>query len=351
MAPTTPKGPAAQVDHGYNILYENISIFPWLARFRRFRPQWAKLIHDDTEEVLFYEARACEELSKRIPTESSEDRSKVTVLDIPRHIVKEKYPDIYKSFWVPYEEALRQHGRDICTSSQVMQLPGQAAGATKHLAIFKPWVFKNDRFGVTQERVEYYLNPSDENDAFVWKEPELPQLDYFSDKIVDLATWIEDHVFERFRGSKASEPHGQSPRQLPPRVRYQTLVETMDYLTCIIASVLLMGALFALDAVDLPKGRIGLVGGLGTVFSLSVKFLTGPSRRIEVHAHIIKLYKSKVVNNGSGDGAVVKNGTLLLSNGHDMRHEPFVECDTGPPAPRSSHSLDASSTLLAGSIS
>lgn len=103
--------PEPQADTSYAQFYENISHFPIVGRFRRFAAEWAKLNHDNTNEVFFYAQRATEELQKRrgVPVGSWVNHR--YVLDTPRSVVQAKYPDIYKSFWKPYEEALRQQGK------------------------------------------------------------------------------------------------------------------------------------------------------------------------------------------------------------------------------------------------
>lgn len=101
--------PEYQTNHGYAKLYENIAFFPELGRFRRLGPHWAKLNHDNTEEVIYYAKRLQEELSKKIPTLPAEHG--VGVLSIARNVVKIKHPKIYKKFWKPYEGALRRYGK------------------------------------------------------------------------------------------------------------------------------------------------------------------------------------------------------------------------------------------------
>lgn len=103
-ATTTTQHP----DLGYAILYDNIALLPGLARFRRFRNNWAKLVHDDEQEIHYYESQVREELQKIIPGLSAENL--VGVTDIPRHEIRSKYPEINESVWKPYEKALRQHG-------------------------------------------------------------------------------------------------------------------------------------------------------------------------------------------------------------------------------------------------
>ncbi|KAJ4288187.1 hypothetical protein N0V90_012204 [Kalmusia sp. IMI 367209] len=287
MAATTPEDPEPQAERpecGYNIFYENIALFPELARFRRFAAEWSKLLHDDTQEVQFLRNQARVELGKKI----IQPAGGVDVLDIPRSVVKDAYPEIYKNFWKPYEEALRQQGKDprssdLCTSHEIMNLPDQPAYATKFVAKFGPPVFENGRFGITQELKEFYLDPSQRQDACAWRM--LPQEDYLMRRVLQMSPWIEENISKRFAASRASQSQSSTQASNPPYYRHHVLVETIDILTCIFVSVLLMGTMFALAHIRALNARIGVVGGMGIVFSLCVKLLGGsPSRRIEVYA-------------------------------------------------------------------
>lgn len=169
-------------------------------------------------------------------------------------------------------------------SSQIMQLPDQGAYETDVLSKYKPLVFTDGICGITQEDERYWLGPSADNDGCSWKEPESSRLDGLSERFIRVADWIHGRFFERSKSAGTPEESYQVQLTLPPRLRLQTLTEFMDYISCIFASALMMCALFALDAVKLPKGRIALVGCLGTIFSVTVKFLAGPSRRVEVFA-------------------------------------------------------------------
>jgi len=80
-------------------------MFPDIARFRRFRAQWAKLIHDDTQEVLLNQY----ELHKALKQHVKHTSKRFDVLDIPRKFVYETFPEVIPK-WEKYEESLRQQG-------------------------------------------------------------------------------------------------------------------------------------------------------------------------------------------------------------------------------------------------
>lgn len=94
---------------GYEALYQNIALRPEVGCFRRFGAEWAKLLHDDTEEVLTNQNNVYKELERVRPTSSG-----VTVLDCPRSYVKAHHLDIYEHQWVPYEASLRKYGISLC---------------------------------------------------------------------------------------------------------------------------------------------------------------------------------------------------------------------------------------------
>jgi hypothetical protein len=105
-APSDEQPQAGWTKAGYATLYSNIALFPELGRFRRFAAEWAKLLHDDTQEILLYQAKVAAELRNARPIPSG-----VNVWDIPRTVVQAQYPDIYNNSWKPYEQALRQYGK------------------------------------------------------------------------------------------------------------------------------------------------------------------------------------------------------------------------------------------------
>jgi hypothetical protein len=95
---------------GHSSFYEHIAVYPDLGIFRRFGPNWAKKVHDQTSEVveclvkLEDELRACPNLKAK------------TVLDIPRRKFKQiylqnvkEYTNIYDA-WEAYDKALVRHG-------------------------------------------------------------------------------------------------------------------------------------------------------------------------------------------------------------------------------------------------
>lgn len=299
---------------GYSKLYENIALYPQAASFRRFAAQWAKLIHDNTEEVLTNHDKLCKALEgKGVPNTAASG------LNFSRLYVQHEYPDVYKNFWKPYEESLRKHGKiaepsfapldancyslgdALCLSQQIMKLPGQANFLTEWLATFESPTFHKGRFGLTQELAEVYKGPPEKNDTCTWRE--LPQHDFLTKKFLQVSRWIHarrlKHSCDQSAGECGAHEDG-------PNIAHHVVVESMDFVTCTIASLLLTGSMFAIAHIRPLNIRIGVVGVCGTLFSWSVKLMAGPSRRVEVYAAIAAFFAVASVfvsgtDSGSGD--------------------------------------------------
>jgi len=97
-----------------------------------------------------------------------------------------------------------------------------------------------------------------------------------------------EYLFHSYHDIEANATAGNTEEKddLPPYVRYRTLIEIMDIFTCILTSLLFVGAMFTLAAIGPLKIRIGVAGALGLAFALSAKLLAGASRRIEIYAAI-----------------------------------------------------------------
>lgn len=184
-----------------------------------------------------------------------------------------------------------------------MNLPEHAPFATRHLRHFGPPVFENGRFGITRELDEFYLGPSNLNDACGW----IAQKDFLTERFGHIAAWIDAHIWRRFFTSKARRAQRESEVDDPPYLPNHLLVGVMDVLTCILVSGLLMGAMFALYRIKSSTTGIGVVGALGVVFSISVKILASQSRRIEVCAATAAFFAVAVVFVASS--GVAKTGT------------------------------------------
>jgi hypothetical protein len=165
----------------------------------------------------------------------------------------------------------------------------QAAYATKYLSRFKEPVFENGLFSLTQEKHCFYLGPSETHDSCSWRVT--PSQDFLAERIFAAIPWVEDHILQYFRRYL---PSPRTPKTAcpcdkeegdSPYIRYHRLVEMVDIFACIFISLLLTSTIFALKSIRSWDSRGGVIGALGIVFSIAVKFLAGgPSRRIEVYA-------------------------------------------------------------------
>ncbi|KAF2869489.1 hypothetical protein BDV95DRAFT_498400 [Massariosphaeria phaeospora] len=275
---------------GYTIFYENIALFPEIARFRRFAPLWAKKLHDDTEELQQSVKAVNTALAKTRGIDHGE-----TVLECPRWVVKKKYPEIYAKEWLEYESCLHKYGETLCLSEQILKLPHQGNYSTKNLSNFEPSLFQEGRFGPTREPEVLYKDPSPHTDTCSWRR--IPQDDIVTSILIDRSPWIEKHIFARMRRPwSPKRPSGAASTQT--HIQHHTIRGIMDTMTCVLASMLLVGVLFALQGTSPGTLRTAIVGIFGTVFALSVKAVAGHPSRGEVYAATAAFYAVASVNNG-----------------------------------------------------
>lgn len=172
-----------------------------------------------------------------------------------------------------------------------MQMPEHSAHATRWLKTFKAPVFDNGRFGMTQELDRFYLEPSAKNDACAW----IAQKDFLTEKYIQMAPWIDEHICRHFRSSKSRRAQRDAQQEDPPYLHYPVLVDVMDVLTCILVSGVLMSTMFALYFIKSQTMVIGAMGAFGMVFSILVKILASQSRRIEVCAATAAFFAVAIV--------------------------------------------------------
>ena len=181
-----------------------------------------------------------------------------------------------------------------------MQLPEQAAYATAYLKQFEEPVFIHTdklRFGLTQEDAQEYLGPQEQRDACAWK---VPQSGPIAEKISEWAPGFKKMISRLLcrggeksavgRNEPPSEENAERTPPMPPFIAYPVMVRVIDVLTCVGICMLLMSVIFVLESIPRLKTRIGTTGALGTVFSVLVMLLAGPSRRIEVYAATIAFF-------------------------------------------------------------
>jgi hypothetical protein len=92
---------------GFDLLYQHVSRYKEVASFRRFSPEWAKILHDDVDEVL-----TCRnEVQEVLEAARVADGTSHAVLNLSRAYVKDCYPEIYEKEWISYEAALKRYGK------------------------------------------------------------------------------------------------------------------------------------------------------------------------------------------------------------------------------------------------
>ncbi|KAF2259100.1 hypothetical protein CC78DRAFT_83663 [Lojkania enalia] len=253
----------------YTPFYKDITRHPEIARFRRFGDLWSKKLYDDIEEVRA-ERKNLEDALAKVRSSNSG----VTVLDCPRSVVRREHPHLSQK-WDRYEECLLKYGQSLCLSQQIINLPHQAAYASKQLNEFE--IFEDDVFGPTGEDAAHYRDPSYQTDACSWRN--IPQNDALTNWFINHSNIFEKHVFNRARrffGQKKHQPGEET------NIQHDWIIGFMDFATCIIATFLLTATMFVLVSVPTIKVRIAIVGVFGLVFSLSVKAIAGHPSRGEV---------------------------------------------------------------------
>jgi hypothetical protein len=186
-------------------------------------------------------------------------------------------------------------GQTLLMSEQVMKLPCQDAYYTSHLDEFKPPNFK-DFFGdgfcvLTGEEVKSFKDLAEEKDTCAWGG--LTNKDFVTMRFIRSSKWIEKHILSRLRRysplNKPSDPRIQADMQ------HSRIIEVMDTITCLVASILLLISVFVLAWVEPLKIRIALVGVFGTLFALALKLMAGDITRGEVFAATAAFYAVEVV--------------------------------------------------------
>ncbi|KAH8733088.1 hypothetical protein GQ44DRAFT_745303 [Phaeosphaeriaceae sp. PMI808] len=298
---------SARSVEGYSSLYKHIAKYPELGLFRRFGAFWAKKLHDDTSEVLARLEVLNGELQK------CPDLDAKTVLDCPLRFVKEKcskeYPDgdnryrLLLTAWTEYDRALVRYGKTLCLSEQIMKLPAQNSFYTKLLAgwklpYFKP-IFNYDvdeaEFVPTGEKAATYQDNPNKTDTVALKA--VPRGDILTTWFLDSSPWINKHIVNRLR----SPVHKDRPNVPLEAVsmRGDFVVGSMDMLSCLLASILLVAAVAALAYVRPLWIRILIIGLLGTFFPLLLKLMSGNPTRGEVFGTTAAFYAVAAVFVGS----------------------------------------------------
>jgi hypothetical protein len=86
-------------------------------------------------------------------------------------------------------------------------------------------------------------------------------------------------------------------------MRYERIVSTMDLLSCLLASVLLIVTVLILALVHPLKYRLAVVGVFGSLFAMLLKLLAGGLSRGEVFTATAAFYAVAVVFVGSTSNA------------------------------------------------
>ncbi|KAF2118135.1 hypothetical protein BDV96DRAFT_378487 [Lophiotrema nucula] len=261
---------------GFSAFYDDIALYAETGRFRRFVGEMAKKLHDDTEEVLQRKGKVNEALEK---VRSSDSGVPTSVLDCPRSIIREEHPTIYKD-WIEYEESLLAYGQTLRLTAKILQLPDQAAHGMKRLKGFQ--IFQGQVFGPTGENESTYQLPSERTDTCSLRA--LEHSDFLTSHVSCHGDWLEKHIFRRarniFRLGKRPQQAVQTDLQL------SRIVNFIDIFACVVATLILTGAMFALVSIRSLNIRIAVVGVFGLAFILSLKAVagTGHISRSEVYS-------------------------------------------------------------------
>ncbi|KAF2682474.1 hypothetical protein K458DRAFT_405734 [Lentithecium fluviatile CBS 122367] len=256
--------------------YRDCASYPEIPKFRRLGAQWTKKLYDDLEELLKKE----QELDRTIESAWRRDGGfPATFLDCPRSLAEGKQPLLEE--WSKYEKLLRTYSKDLCLFNQLFQLPDHAPYFSKRLNLYS-YLFHNGGFGPTDETgaAAAYQDPNSRDFVAAVGNDSSDILTNFVAYHVD---WIEEHVLQRLRPLLR---FGRPPQQVAQQtgVRWTTIVKTIDAFTCLFVPFMLTCTMFALARTRPPMVRIGVVGALGLVFSLSAKLISGKMSRGETFA-------------------------------------------------------------------
>jgi hypothetical protein len=186
-----------------------------------------------------------------------------------------------------------------------MNLPSQDKFYTKKLAewrmpIHRP-LFDDDEFIPTGEEARLYQGDASRNDTFAWRA--LPPGDILTRSFLNISPWIENCILDRWRSPiRRRKPTNAT---LTSIMTYKHIIRTMDLLTCVLASVLLVIVIVVLKAVRPWSIRIALVGIFGALFALLLKLMAGTISRGEVFGATAAFYAVAVVfiSNTNGECA------------------------------------------------
>jgi hypothetical protein len=176
-----------------------------------------------------------------------------------------------------------------------MNLPSQDKFYTKKLAewklpIHRP-LFDSHEFIPTGEEAKLYQGDASRNDMFAWRA--LPPGDVLTRSFLSVSPWIDECILDRWRSLiRRRKPNNTA---LPSIITYNNIVRTMDLLTCILPSVLLVTVVVVLKAVHPWSIRIALVGIFGALFALLLKLMAGTISRGEVFGATAAFYAVAVV--------------------------------------------------------
>lgn len=143
-------------------------------------------------------------------------------------------------------------------------------------------LFQNGDFDLTDEKgaAAAYQDPH-ARDFVAWVG--IDGSDFLTNFCVQHIEWIEKEVLQRLRG--LFYLGRMRPGSTKDPVRLDTIIRTIDALTCIFAPLLLTSTMFILSLIHHPKLRISVVGLLGLAFCASAKLISGHISRGEVFAY------------------------------------------------------------------
>ena len=174
---------------------------------------------------------------------------------------------------------LTQVGKDLCLAHAIAQLPDQPRVYAEHLARYQN-LFEDGVFGPTGETEEIYKQVPPHADTCSFKD--MPRQDYLTERLIKNLKRLDRKVVDPARRrwkKRRNDPENPQPQR---SVELETIRTIMNILVGIYAPILLTASMATLYCIRPMAVRIGMLGVLGMVLSISLIFLVEDLKRSEL---------------------------------------------------------------------
>jgi hypothetical protein len=185
----------------------------------------------------------------------------------------------------------------LCLYNELFKLPIHAPYFSRRFKGYEE-LFHNGHFGPTDEQgaaAEYRDAESHDFVAGVG----MDRSDILNNLWADNVDWIEKQIFRRVRSWLRLDQQSSDTR-----VDLETIIKTIDALTCLFVPLLFTATLFALALIRRLMVRIAVVGALGIAFAVSAKLIYGRISRGDIFAFTAAFFAVASVFVSTTDGSV-----------------------------------------------